>query len=733
MKLNWFSPLPPAQSDIANYALRVLPILSAQAEVVIWTDQPEWDSQVEEYGLVKPYDFNNIPWPTVHQADLNIYHIGNNPLFHGNIWQISQHCTGLVILHDSKLQDFFNILYQETGQGQSYLWEMKRFYGVEGEKATHNFWNGIVSISWLAENYPLTPLALKNSIAAITHNQRVYRELQQEYSQLSGYIPLAYEKKLQLSPPEKPSRNSLPYQLIIFGHIGKNRRLEKVLDALATYPQKNSFKLDIYGELWDETYIKQYISQLNLEEQVSVKGFVPEEALETALAQADLAINLRYPSMGEASGSQLRIWSHALPSLVTQTDWYAELPQDTVAYIRPDYEIEDIQQHFSAFIQNPDLYREMGKKGQQYLEAEHDPQIYVQSLLDIATQACSLRHRSLIDYLSDRVGKEVSYWQIRDNSPIVTHKVVENLSFFLDGKLRITEPLAPNNSKISSQKAIKSRYTSVFQGYEFYQGEWVDYVETHLPRYLATLELIPKRESLHILELGSSYAFSLILKQHFPDATIILAENPETIQEWPGVKRITNIDQRGDNNQIIQIEFTSILQNKQNQRFSCAQFNIEKDPWPFADNSFDVVLSMEILQHLLLDPCFSFREANRVLKNEGTLILTTPNIARYESVASILRGSSPYTFGIYSQKYSPYGRHNREYVPREVVRLGECSGFQTDLIVTQDVYPLSMDIQPVKELLTQNQDDPEMRGQTIFYRGIKISDKFDSYPLELYG
>jgi hypothetical protein len=141
---------------------------------------------------------------------------------------------------------------------------------------------------------------------------------------------------------------------------------------------------------------------------------------------------------------------------------------------------------------------------------------------------------------------------------------------------------------------------------------------------------------------------------------------------------------------------------------------------------------MEILEHLLVDPGFSFREANRVLKDGGTFIVTTPNIARYESVDSILSGDTPYTFGIYYES-GPYGRHNREYVPREVSRLGECSGFQTDLLLTANVYPLSRDIRLVQELLAQFNDDPTLRKQNILYRGIKVTDQFKSYPPELYG
>lgn len=431
MKINWFSPLPPAKTGIANYTLRVLPALSELVEVVLWTTQTDWSQEIEQYGTVRHYCIDSMPWKEVHQADLNLYHMGNNFLYHSQIWQVTQCCTGLVILHDSRLQHFFATFYESQGKRQSYLAQMKRYYGQQGEQTLHDFWKGIISIDSMAEHYPLTSLALQNSVGVITHNRQVYQQLQQEYSQLTGYIPLAYSQKLQLLNQEKHKGSPPPYQLIIFGHIGTNRRIESVLDALATFAEKESFKLDIYGELWDETYIKQYISRLNLEQQVTIRGFVSEEELEIALAQADLAINLRYPSMGEASISQLQIWSHALPSLVTQTNWYADIPQDTVVFVRPDHEIEDIHRNLENFLNKPELYREMGRKGQKYLEYNHHPQVYVQSLLDIVTQACSLRHRGIMDRLTDRVGREVSYWHLLSDSRHVLKNVAGAIHFLI--------------------------------------------------------------------------------------------------------------------------------------------------------------------------------------------------------------------------------------------------------------------------------------------------------------
>lgn len=45
---------------------------------------------------------------------------------------------------------------------------------------------------------------------------------------------------------------------------------------------------------------------------------------------------------------------------------------------------------------------------------------------------------------------------------------------------------------------------------------------------------------------------------------------------------------------------------------------------PFSDNSFDLIFCSEVLEHLI-DPFFTVKEFNRILKPSGKIIITTPN------------------------------------------------------------------------------------------------------------
>lgn len=380
MKLNWFSPLPPAKTEIAAYSFRLLTILSQSAEIVAWTDQTEWDSEVEQYVKVRHYNLPDLPWSDINQADLNIYHLGNNPHFHRTIWEVSRRCSGLVVLHDLKLHHFFEWIYHRQPNGrETYLKEMTRYYGLAGKEAGEKYWTDELKIEFMADHYPLTPLALENALGVITHTKDAFNVLQKAKRWPVVYASLPHVSKYSRSLTVKHNRP--PYQLIIFGYISTNRRLDSVFEALAGLPEKDLFHLNIYGEIWDHDYINSQIQKLGLNHLVTVHGFVEEVELDKALSNSHLAINLRFPTMGEASSSQLRIWSHALPSLVTNIGWYASLPKTAVIHISIENEVHEIQRSLTKFLAMPEAVFSMGHKGESFLNIHHSPETYSRKLM----------------------------------------------------------------------------------------------------------------------------------------------------------------------------------------------------------------------------------------------------------------------------------------------------------------------------------------------------------------
>ncbi len=414
MKLNLFVPLPPAGTEIANNTVRALPAITARAEVVVWTEQSEWDSLGVDVE-VRRYNQGQNLWRELNRADATVYHIGNNHLFHGAIYEVSRQHPGLVVLHDLCLHQLFYHLYvEQRGDAEEFLRQVGFYYGAAGRRdVAARLLHVAQHVYYLSEHYPLTPLALENSLGALVHSRETFAALRDT----SGHLPLAYTplpfpvgpRPPLLSPNGRSGdAGAAPYQLLLFGYIGRNRRLGGILKALAEYRQRDQFRLEVYGELTDRDHWAAQVRALGLESHVVLRGFVPEAELEAALASAHLALNLRFPTMGEASASQLRIWSHALPSLVSAAGWYASLPADAVAFVRPSSEIEDLHTHFDAFLDDPSRFAEMGRRGRELLEQQHTTEAYAASLLECARTARAYRPHWAARPLAARAGEEIA-------------------------------------------------------------------------------------------------------------------------------------------------------------------------------------------------------------------------------------------------------------------------------------------------------------------------------------
>jgi SAM-dependent methyltransferase len=194
--------------------------------------------------------------------------------------------------------------------------------------------------------------------------------------------------------------------------------------------------------------------------------------------------------------------------------------------------------------------------------------------------------------------------------------------------------------------------------------DWRRYVASSAPRFARTLRWLSGLvgPEARVLELGCSpFAFTYLLHRAFRCKIAGVSFEPRRLDVWPGSEHETSASEVAldDGEERLAIPLWTV--------------NVERQPLPFADSSFDLVLCHEILEHLLHDPSFMLREANRVLSEGGLLSITTPNALRLSHFAFHLLNRNP------ADKYSrsgPYLRHNREYALAEVKGLLEACNFR---------------------------------------------------------
>ena len=98
--------------------------------------------------------------------------------------------------------------------------------------------------------------------------------------------------------------------------------------------------------------------------------------------------------------------------------------------------------------------------------------------------------------------------------------------------------------------------------------------------------------------------------------------------------------------------------------------DVLREPLPVADESFDFVTYLDVIEHHHRSPKRVLDEIHRVLKPGGCVIITTPNQASIYNRLRLLRGGSvadPFDYFFReAAEMDPYPGHHREYVRGEL-------------------------------------------------------------------
>lgn len=267
-------------------------------------------------------------------------------------------------------------------------------------------------------------------------------------------------------------------------------------------------------------------------------------------------------------------------------------------------------------------------------------------------------------------------------------------------------PPLPLPAKISEQKLFD--FVTSVRVQDAPEVEMRNYGIHDFRRFVFTLGLTAEIKG-KCLELGGNPYFTTMLLKKFTELDITLAN-------YFGQSYIGECTQIVDYRDLVSGE-------KKTEKFTFQHFNIEDERFPYADGEFDLVIFAEIIEHLLNDPCKVLREIKRILKPNGTLILTTPNVARLENVTKLISGTNIYD--PYSG-YGPYGRHNREYNRHELDQLLRFEGYEPTVSFTADVHGNNAEtfcnLENIAKLLRFREND---LGQYIFIKSIARSDKLN--------
>ncbi|HEY3543723.1 MAG TPA: glycosyltransferase family 4 protein [Gaiellaceae bacterium] len=346
MKVAYFSPLPPSTSGIADYSALLLPALERLIDV-----------EVVRPGRTRP----------VADADIAVYHVGNDPDAHAWIVDALRRRPGVVVLHDFVVHHLMAGMTIGRNDGHAYLAAMEREAGAAGRMLGWGVLEGRVPPLWEVRptEFPLVGEILDRATGVIVHSRYVEAQVREH----------GYDGPLWVIPhPAWPAHAVAPAAVDgapvfgCFGHLNENKRVPQLLHAFAELHDAHpSARLLLVG-----AEAPGFSLRGELPDGVVREPYVEEERLMALIAACDAVVLLRAPTMGETSGSAIRTLSLGKPLVVSDLGWFAELPDDVALKIPAGDGEEDALVAAFERLADPAVVARMGDAARAYVAAEHD-------------------------------------------------------------------------------------------------------------------------------------------------------------------------------------------------------------------------------------------------------------------------------------------------------------------------------------------------------------------------
>jgi len=695
MRVAFFSPLPPARSGIADYSEALVESLRPLVELEVFS------------SAQRAFDAT--------QFDIAVYQVGNNA-HHDFVYETALRHPGVVVMHESNLHHLITDLTIRRGDWDAYLAECEYHGGAVARAYAERVRKLEVGPDY--EGVAMTRRLLENARGVVVHSRFMRDE-----TRTAGYrgpvaviphgawIPradrMAYRHRLGL--------DGTTALVGIFGFLKPYKRIAESLRAFRRLVRvAPAAKMILVGEAHPEFPVNAMIRSMGLDANVRVLGFTPIDEFVGYLAACDIVLNLRYPTVGESSGTLLRSLGLGKAVMVSEVGSFQEFPDDVCLKVPVGAgEEEMIFEYLNLLVSRPEAARALGERAKNYVATECNWAVVARKYAGFLGAVASGADWQP----AESVGKVASgaEWQ-----PAESASEVASGSDW--------QPSGPASHAGSPQKSPQAEETSQpkegapAEELAPYLHGWAQdeeqrwYLNTHETRLVKTLSITPPGGPCdRVLEMGAYLQITPALRTKLGYGEVRGCYYGEL-----GCR---------DHRTVVSTE---------GEPFECDidLFDAEKDPFPYPGEYFSTVLCGELIEHLFEDPMHLMSEVNRILKPGGHLVLTTPNIASLRGIAAILNGYHPGLFHSYikpaeSGHVDP--RHNREYTPREIHQLIENSGFEVTLLETGGFRDAPHpEYGWVLHLLDRYELDTSLRGDGIFAVGRKTGAVRVRYPEWLY-
>ena len=432
MRVAFFSPLPPAKSGIADYSAAVLEHLDKSVAVETFT--------------AKPAGFDAA------RFDLCVYQLGNNP-YHGFVYEMAMQHPGVVVMHEANLHHLIADLTINRNDWDGYVQEVGRNHGEDAQEYAERY----VRTRQRAPDYSLSMMrsVLARSRGAIVHSDTVGAELRAQG--FEGPIAKILHGAWTAPADRMSYRARLGLEeraplIGVFGFLKPYKRIAESLRAFRNLVQiVPGARMILVGERHPELPLKSMIESLNLQPHVWHVDFAPMEDFNGYLGACDIVLNLRYPTVGESSGTLQRALGMGKAVIVSDVGSFRELPDEICLKTPVDSsEEEHLFEYLNLLATRPAVRNALGNRARAWAEQECSWEVvarryaeFLQSVAEGREWAQPVERTAVLEETHPAVtGDYIASWApVEDGS----RSYVETHRTRLERTLALTPPGGPDD------------------------------------------------------------------------------------------------------------------------------------------------------------------------------------------------------------------------------------------------------------------------------------------------
>lgn len=364
------TPLPPLETGLATFAGRI--VASTRGRV-------RWTVAYTDGGRPIP-GCTCIPLAELAEGDLpgsRLFQLGNS-IHCAQVFQALEKWGGAAVFHEVNFHHVLRHIADVTGNWAEYRRHMAFEYGPDARRALRTMDKRAKSREEYDRRLRQYPL-FRRVVSWCGSLSCLNRYAMKTLSLAAPDRPVTI-----LGHPLDPLPGSLPASPVfpggvvvagVAGGFGYGRGWEHAIEAVARLRRKREAVLVAAGAGWPDPGLPW----------VTVTGRLPEPEYQATIRAFNVAFDLREGSCGETSGSLLELLRAGIPTIVSDTGAFTEIPSGAVLRVPSDLLPDSAGEALSWLLEHPDVPGALASQAVLYTKSQGDIEVFgelVSSLLE---------------------------------------------------------------------------------------------------------------------------------------------------------------------------------------------------------------------------------------------------------------------------------------------------------------------------------------------------------------